>query len=184
MKKEAVTTESLLEIIYKKDIVIDEKDKTIAGLQERLDYMIRQKFASSSEKFPSNQPSLFEESAIEVEEDTVDEKITYTRKKRGNKKLPPESLPHIRVEHDLDTEDKVCECGCGLKRIKEISSKQYDAVPVEFRVMDSVSIIKDITQHFLDAHAIGGSIARAFAYLKNQLPKLSVYGEEGVLNII
>ena len=39
--------------------VIDEKDKTIADLQEKLDYMIRQKFASSSEKFPSNQPSLF-----------------------------------------------------------------------------------------------------------------------------
>jgi transposase len=101
--------------------------------------MIRQKFASSSEKFPSNQPSLFQDTTdIEVEEEPQAETLTFTRKKRGNKKLPPESLPHIRVEHDLDEESKVCECGCGLKRIKEISSKQYDIIPAEFRVIDNV----------------------------------------------
>ena len=146
MKQEAVTTESLieimnhqLEVIDNKDSVIEQKDKTISDLQEKLDYMIRQKFASSSEKFPNNQPSLFQDdSEIAIEEDTEDEKITYSRKKRGNKKLPPESLPHIRVEHDLDEESKICECGCQLKRIKEISSKQYDIIPAEFRVIDNV----------------------------------------------
>jgi len=51
MKQEAIATESLLEII-------EQKDKKIAELQERLDYILRQKFTSSSEKFPSNQPSL------------------------------------------------------------------------------------------------------------------------------
>lgn len=139
MKQEAVTTESLIEIMNHQLDVIDEKDKTIANLQEKLDYMIRQKSASSSEKFPSNQPSLFQDDSNSlIEEDTEDEKITYSRKKRGNKKLPPESLPHIRVEHDLKEEDKVCECGCGLKRIKETSSKQYDIIPAEFRVIDNV----------------------------------------------
>ena len=39
---------------------------------------------------------------LSKEEDTKTETITFTRKKRGNKKLPPESLPHIRVEHDLN----------------------------------------------------------------------------------
>ena len=38
---------------------IDIQDKKIADLQEKLDYMICQKFASSSEKFPNNQPALF-----------------------------------------------------------------------------------------------------------------------------
>jgi hypothetical protein len=76
-------------------------------------------------KFPSNQPSLFQNTSdIEVEDEPQTETITFTRKKRDNKKLPPESLLHIRVEHDLDEELKVCEYGCGLKRIKEISSKQ------------------------------------------------------------
>ena len=139
MKQEAITTESLIEIMNHQLEVIEQKDKTIADLQQKLDYMLRQKFASSSEKFPSNQPSLFQdESDIVIEKDTEEEKITYTRKKRGNKKLPPESLPHIRVEHDIDEKDKICKCGCGLKRIKEISSKQYDIIPAEFRVIDNV----------------------------------------------
>jgi len=145
MKEEAITTESLieimnhqLEVIDNKDVVIEQKDKTIADLQQKLDYMLRQKFASSSEKFASNQPSLFQEDSLVIEEFEGDEKIIYTRKKRGNKKLPPESLPHIRVEHDLKEEEKVCECGCGLKRIKEIRSKQYDIIPAEFRVIDNV----------------------------------------------
>jgi len=135
----AVTTESLIEIMNHQLDVIDEKDKTIADLQQKLDYMLRQKFASSSEKFPDNQPSLFQEDLnIATVEESEEEKITYTRKKRGNKKVPPESLPHIRVEHDLKEDEKVCECGCGMKRIKEIVSHQYDIIPAEFRVIDNV----------------------------------------------
>jgi transposase len=145
MKQEIVSTESLLEImnhqlevIDNKDSVIEQKDKTIANLQERLDYMLRQKFASTSEKFPSNQPSLFQDTSTSAQEEVEDEQVSYTRKKRGNKKLPSESLPHIRVEHDIEEKDKVCNCGCSLKRIKEISSKQYDIIPAEFRVIDNI----------------------------------------------
>jgi len=146
MKEPVVTTESLLEImnhqlevIDTKDSVIEQKNKTIADLQQKLDYMLRQKYASSSEKFPSNQPSLFEEdSDIEIEEETSIETLTYTRKKRGNKSTPPESLPRVRVEHDIREEEKICECGCGLKRIKEIHSQQYDVVPATFQVIDNV----------------------------------------------
>lgn len=139
MKETAITTESLLEIMNHQSEVIDKQDKTIADLQQRLDYMLRQKFASSSEKFPSNQPSLFEEDAdISKELDKEDEHIAYTRKKRGNKKTPPESLPRVRVEHDISDEEKICECGCGLKRIKEIHSEQYDVIPATFQVIDNV----------------------------------------------
>jgi len=137
-----VTTQSLLKIMNHQLEVIETKDKTIADLQQKLDYMIRQKYASSSEKFPSNQPSLFaEDSNIEVEEDTEVETITYDRKKRGNKKTPPVSLSHIRVEHDLSEDEKVCECGCEMQRIKEIVSQQYDIIPAEFRVIDNVRFI-------------------------------------------
>ena len=139
MKKSLVTSEALLEIMNNQLETIDTQAKEIANLQQKLDYMIRQKFASSSEKFPSNQPSLFQDTSdTEIQEDTQDEKISYTRKKRGNKKLPPESLPHVRVEHDFKEEDKVCECGCSLKRIKETSFKQYDIIPAEFRVIDNI----------------------------------------------
>ena len=120
MKQEAVTTESLIEIMNHQLDIIDEKDKEIAGLQQKLDYMIRQKFASSSEKFPNNQPSLFQvNSDIEAIEDEETIKVEYERKKRGNKKTPPESLPRVRVEHDLNEDEKVCDCGCDMKRIKD-----------------------------------------------------------------
>jgi transposase len=139
MKESVVITETLLEIMNNQLHTIDNQAKEIANLKEKVDYMIRQKFASSSEKFPSNQPSLFQDTSdIEVEEEPQTETLTFTRKKRGNKKLPPESLPHVRVEHDLKEEDKVCSCGCSLKRIKEFSSKQYDVIPAEFRVIDNV----------------------------------------------
>ena len=73
--------------------VIEQKDKTIANLQQKLDYMLRQKYASSSEKFPSNQPSPFEtDTDIEIEKETSIETLTHTRKKRGNKNTPPESI--------------------------------------------------------------------------------------------
>ncbi len=121
MKKEpAVTIESLLVIMNHQLEIIDTQDKTIADLQQKIDYFIRQKYTASSEKFPFNQPSLFgEDSTIEVEEDTEVETITYDRKKRGNKKTPPVSLSHIRVEHDLSEDEKVCPCGCKMKRIKD-----------------------------------------------------------------
>jgi len=83
MKQEVITTESLIEIMSHQLEIIDNKDKTIADLQQKLDYMLRQKFASSSEKFPSNQPSLFEDSQdIPKEDDLQTETITFTRKKR------------------------------------------------------------------------------------------------------
>ena len=88
MKEEAVTTESLIEIMNHQLEVIDEKDKTIADLQQKLDYMLRQKFAASSEKFASNQPSLFQDTdALPTEDEPNTETITFIRKKRGNKKL-------------------------------------------------------------------------------------------------
>ena len=139
MKQEAIATESLIEIMNHQLELIDEKDKTIADLQQKLDYMIRQKFASSSEKFPSNQPSLFQDNTdIETEEDEEIIKVEYERKRRGNKKTPPESLPRVRVEHDIDEAEKVCDCGCDMKRIKEITSEQYDIIPAVFRVIENV----------------------------------------------
>jgi transposase len=139
MKQEAVTTESLIKIMNHQLDIIDEKDKKIADLQQKLDYFLRQKFASSSEKFPSNQPSLFQvDSDIKTIEDEQTIKVEYNRKKRGNKKIPPESLPRVRVEHDLNEDEKVCECGCNMKRIKEITLEQYDIIPAQFRVLQHV----------------------------------------------
>jgi transposase len=144
MKNETFTLEALIELMTHQQELLSEKDKTITYLQEKIDYLIRQKFASSSEKFPSNQPSLFEVAPSEVllvEEDPEVEKISYVRKKRGGKTTPPDSLPHVRIEHDLEENEKVCSCGCAMKRIKEIVSHQYDIIPATFRVIDNVRFV-------------------------------------------
>ena len=144
MNTEAITLELLHETIQHQMKIIEEKDKQIALLQEKVDYLIRQKFASSSEKFPDNQPSLFDDALCETiatEEDTEVEEVTIVRKKRGNRTTPPESLPHIRVEHDLEEQEKVCSCGCALQRIKELVSHQYDVIPAQFQVIKNVRFV-------------------------------------------
>lgn len=143
MEESAITTEALLEIMNNQLQTIDKQAKEITDLKEKVDYLLRQKFASSSEKFPSNQPSLFEENSSDIQtiEEVDSENISYTRQKRGSKTTPPESLPHVRVEHDISAEEKVCSCGCGMKRIKEIVSHQYDIIPASFRVIDNIRFV-------------------------------------------
>ena len=110
----------------------------IQYLKEKLDYLIRQKYTSKSEKFV-NQPSLFgDEEEIEVEEDT--EVVEVTRKKGGRKK-PSKDLPRVRVEYDISEEEKICSCGCQMHRIKELVSEQYDVVPARFQIIENVRFV-------------------------------------------
>jgi transposase len=137
MKKEEVSTEKLLQIIQ-------EQNNKIKYLEEKLDYFMRQKFCSSSEKLLDGQLSLFNE---DIEDDTEKDnqeeetiKVEYTRKK-GGRKSPPKHLDRIRVEHDVLEEDKTCSCGCQRVVIKEIVTEQYDIVPAKFRVIQNVRFV-------------------------------------------
>ena len=144
MNTETMTQETLQELVQKQAEIIAQQDKLIAQLQEKVDYLIRQRYGSSSEKFPSNQPSLFDDlSTTPTEEEKIEEvtEDVVVRKKRGGKTTPPKSLPHIRVEHDLSDDEKVCSCGCDRKAIKEIVSYQYDVIPAQFRVIENVRFV-------------------------------------------
>ena len=56
----------------------------------------------------------------------------------GRKPLP-EDLPRVRVEHDVEPEQKVCaECGSEKVRIGEDVSHQYDFVPASLHVVEHV----------------------------------------------
>ena len=144
MKKENVLPlESLIELAKEQAELIEKQNQQIKELQEKLDYLIRQKFASSSEKFPPNHPSLFDEEPqknIQVEGDPETEHIEYDRKK-GSKRPPPSDLPVTRVEHDISEEEKVCSCGCGMVRMKEVSSLQYDVTPARFSVIENIRFV-------------------------------------------
>jgi len=83
------------EVVSKEELVktIEEKDRQIQYLEEKLDYLLRQKFTSKSEKINYNQPSLFDDTEEEVEVVEDEEiKIEFTRKK-GGKRKPSKDLP-------------------------------------------------------------------------------------------
>ncbi len=58
----------------------------------------------------------------------------HARKKGGRQPLP-EDLPRVEVVHDIDEKDKVCSCGCELKKIGEETSEQLDIKPAEIQVI-------------------------------------------------
>ncbi len=135
------TIKSTEELLKEKEQIIKQKNQFIMHLQAKVDFLSRQRFSSSSEKF-SNQPSLFEAEEIPIEiEDDIEELKPLKKKKGGGRKRPPESLPHIRVEHDFPKDEKICSCGCGMKRIKEIATQQYDVVPASFRVIENIRFV-------------------------------------------
>jgi len=133
------TTKSIDELLH----IIQQKDQFILHLQAKIDFLSRQRFASTSEKF-SNQPSLFEpeKTPIEQEVESDTEELKPVKKKKGGgRKTPPDSLEHIRVEHDLSEDEKLCSCGCGMKIIKEIKTQQYDVVPASFKVIEHIRFV-------------------------------------------
>ena len=143
MNQELNNIEKLQETIIKQAQENSSQKDEIKYLKEKIDYLIRQHFASKSEKFNSNQPSLFgdddTEESIVVEEDE-EVKPTFKRKK-GGRTSPPESLPRVRVEHDISDEDKICSCGDTMHCIKELVSEQYDIVPAKFRILQNVRFV-------------------------------------------
>ena len=161
MKKETITIQELQKIIKNQAKIIDDKnrenttlkdtiaslEKQLSSLHERIDFLLRQRFQSKSETFSPNQSSLFDDAPEEItqlptEDDT--ERIEYTRKKGGRRK-PPKDLPRIRVEHDIDEADKLCSCGRKMHRIKELIFEQYDIVPAQFRIIESVRFVYGCT---------------------------------------
>jgi transposase len=143
MNQQTVTIESLSNLLEKSSKIITQQQHHIKLLEEKIDFLVRQKFTSSSEKFPDNHPSLFDEESVQIESvnDTEIEEIKVVRKKKGGRTTPPASLPHVRVEHDLQENEKVCSCGCDMKRIKEIVSHQYDVIPAKFQVIKNVRFV-------------------------------------------
>lgn len=113
-------------------------------LRERIKYLQQQLYCRKSERFPLSDdnysPSFLfgdlpEENKQEAE--PLVEEITipsHKRKKRGRKPLP-ESLPRIKVIHDVPKEEKRCGCGCEKDCIGEEISEQLEMQPARFWVV-------------------------------------------------
>ncbi|MCF8051498.1 MAG: IS66 family transposase [Desulfobacterales bacterium] len=112
----------------------------IQHLEEHIRLLQNEIFGRKSEKHRPenrNQILLFEDAAdLCSDEPDTDEEIvvgSHIRNKRGRKPLPAD-LPRVEIVHDLDDSEKLCSCGCELKRIGEEVSEKLDYVPATFQV--------------------------------------------------
>ncbi|GAX62072.1 transposase IS66 [Candidatus Scalindua japonica] len=108
-------------------------------LEEKIFYLLYLPFTCWSERFDKRQQLLFgnEDAACEVEPATETKVPEHTRK-TGGRRVPPQHLPRVRVEHDLLEEEKQCSCGSCLNRIGEEVSFQYDVIPARFQVIENI----------------------------------------------
>ena len=117
----------------------------IERLQEQLRLARHKRFGASSEKTPADQLGLFNEAEVTstAPDDRGDDtEITVPEHKRakGGRKLLPDHLPRVRVEHDIPDADKLCPCGSGKlrPRIGEVITEQADIVPAQVQVIQHV----------------------------------------------
>ena len=119
-------------------------------LQEELSSQLTHRFCSHSEK-ADNQPFLFDfesedliPSDSEIAETVAGEgpykeiKVReYIRRKCGRKAID-DSTPTKQIYHDIPEEEKVCACGCRLKKVGENSTKRLRIIPAKMYAVEDI----------------------------------------------
>ena len=119
-------------------------------LQEELSSQLTHRFCSHSEK-ADKQPLLFDfedenliPSDSEIAETVASEgpykeiKVReYIRRKCGRKAID-DSTPTKQIYHDIPEEEKVCACGCRLKKVGENSTKRLRIIPAKMYAVEDI----------------------------------------------
>ena len=119
-------------------------------LQEELSSQLTHRFCSHSEK-ADKQPLLFDfededliPSDSEIAETVAGEgpykeiKVReYIRRKCGRKAID-DSTPTKQIYHDIPEEEKVCACGCRLKKVGENSTKRLRIIPAKMYAVEDI----------------------------------------------
>jgi len=121
-------------------------ERTNAGLEHRLDLVLRRLYGRLSEKVDASQLLLFgdsmrraAESAEKITEKNADDTHAKRPGQRRGRRALPADLPRHRIEHAVDTEALSCPC-CGeaRTRIGEDITEQLDYVPASLFVIQHV----------------------------------------------
>ena len=120
-----------------------------ALLQHRLNLLLRASYGPRAERFDPRQLLLFGLRVPPIEsvpgpdstpQARADDRPRAPRHPHGRRKLPGH-LPRIRIEHDLDQEQKTCPCCGGLRhKIGEEVADQLEYVPSNFVVLQHARI--------------------------------------------
>jgi transposase len=121
-----------------------------AGLQQRLDQLLRRLFGPKAERFDPNQPWLMADLAVDNNEPTTpatsaadsDPGSDHTSKRKrpghGRQKLP-QDLPRRRCEQVLPEAQRLCpDCGVVCQKFGEDVSEQLDYQPASLFVRQHV----------------------------------------------
>ena len=144
--------------------VINQKDKQLEAeksekeqiklelikVQEELSSQLAHRFCAHSEK-SDNQPSLFdlEDEEFTPSEEEIAETVAgegpyeevkvreYIRRKCGRKPID-DSTPTKQIHHDIPEEEKLCACGCKLKKVGENSTKRLRIIPAKMYAIEDI----------------------------------------------
>ena len=141
ISKEAVVVEQN-QIITEYKQSLKEQLELTTKLQAENILLKNKLFGSSSEKQSTlPEDNTLDEAETPAEEilkeiEETDEEITipeHTRKKRksGKRNSLPKSLPTVDIICDLPEKERVCDCGCQLKHIKDCISEQLEIIPAQ-----------------------------------------------------
>ncbi|MDQ1278308.1 MAG: transposase [Thermodesulfobacteriota bacterium] len=122
--------------------IIHGKDEHITILEEQIRVLKKAIFGRKSEKRPAEEPgaaeqlNMFNEAEVLVEEQAQKELVIpeHTRQKPKRKPLP-QDLPRVEVVHDIDEQEKLCQCGSEMSRIGEEVCEKLDIIPAKIRVI-------------------------------------------------
>ena len=139
----------------KKELEAEKKEKEELRmenlwLQEELSSLLTHRFCSHSEK-ADKQPLLFDfedEDLIPSDSETAETvagegpyreiKVReYIRRKCGRKAID-DSTPTKQIYHDIPEEEKVCACGCRLKKVGENSTKRLRIIPAKMYAIEDI----------------------------------------------
>jgi transposase len=118
-------------------------EKETGILREMIQLLRSQLYGRKTEKtIPLDAPQPLPLFDMPEPEDTEEEKEVihvpgHSRKKGGRKSLPKD-LPRVKQVHDIDEKDKVCSCGCRLRKIGEETAEQLDIIPAKIQVIEHI----------------------------------------------
>jgi transposase len=126
---------------------LQQRDQQLAGVQHRLDLLLKRLYGPKGERFDANQPTLFDgltppsqpaPPALPAEANGAAATAARRPNGHGRKRLP-DHLPRRRREYDLTETEKRCPC-CQTPRVKigEDVSEQLDYQPASLFVVQHV----------------------------------------------
>ncbi len=116
------------------------KDEMIAALRHELELYRRYVFGPRRERIvdDAGQGFLFEldlPTPEAVNEPPLVEPVPTSRRPRGSRKPDFDSLPQVRIEHDLPESEKICDgCGAAKTRIGEDEARVLECIPARFEL--------------------------------------------------